>query len=681
MDRCLRLGSLRLGVFCLAILTCACTPPWDGGNGGPGSGQTGPLAPTVALADEASDEFGRICDEVGWPAGRDQFVAYARSLDGVEHVNVDADSDDVTVEYASSVLHVFHVPDNEEEDVSAPVVVGSAGAGAARSISARRVEPAVLAMSIPGVPRATMATSHNPWSYGYSDIEDALGVVRRACEHAGYDVPDTPPQADVEWFRSWGNYGVIFFQGHGNICTVEEPDGNIQLFAMQTTNHYFSTGELDSTYTDDLTSHRVVYSTIELPNDRELRVLAVTKRFFERYCNPMQDGAVIYINSCRGLENPDDLPATLCDLGAEMVLGWGTRSPEVYSAEMAELLFDLGSGLNEVAPTDPGRRPFAVDEVYDFFVDQGATAPIWVSRQTGETRVGAFDWYRGDPAVTATSLRPIITSGWFVPAMDDSLVHLSGFFGDGYEDVEVSIGGTEIDLVSAGEDRVFATTPRGLVGDIIVRTKGLDSNPLRLTQYSGSLTLNVADPRGRWAGTVDATFSGRGIVQRVHDEINGEPHGLAVPPVTQTRLWLDEEFDMTWDISGNWEDTCGSPTRTEFHNVTASGRMDEGDLGAGIGDASFSVTVDLDLDAGLGTGSSAVEYQIEYFVRIDGIEQRWGCTSEESSWGDVYRDGPLPAAPAGLDTVVPGGSYTDPDGEYVITWSAITPDQTPPVGD
>lgn len=654
---------LAISLFALtggaALTGCGGSPVAPGGNGdNGGDGGGAGLTSTVDLADQASDRFDSLCSEMGWPAAATAFAAYAESLSGVAQVAVHPASSDVTLVYDSGIAHIFHHP--QDDDGPGGAVVSARGA------AGLRVAPA-SARAIPSSTRAAVGTGLSPDVAEWSDVAQGLETVRRACERAGYQVSSSYQLADVAWFDGWDQYGLIYFHGHGGFGAFEDTDGsNVVLYALRTSESYRVGGDVPASYAADLAARRLVFFSA----GPYMRNLGLTSRFFSAHCSPMQPGAIVYINACKTLMEGSDVASTLNGLGAQMVLGWNSYCPRVYGSQLAGRLFDLCCALGTTQPLDPPLRPFTVDQVFDYCDEQGMFTPTWTS---DAPRAGSFECRRASGATTV-SARPVVSDGYFVPAADTSMILLHGYFGEAQGTAR--LGETALDILSWTPNQVVLFTPQGdrsLRGDIVVEQNGLESAPLRLTRYTGTVDVEVDEPEGKWSGTVHASFAGRAIVHRMRDEINGTPVTLATPPTTLCRLWIEEGFDMNWDISGSWSRSCDDPPWQTTYEVSASGSMSEQDAGGGIGSA-FSAEARFNLDADPPT------YQIEFWLMVDG-DQTWsGCSSGDSTWSEIYQThGVLAARPMAADGVIPSGSYSE--AGFTIRWSEIVPDVRPPWGE
>jgi len=199
----LSLGALGLGAGC-------------GGGGDPGGGggdgdTTGPLTATVDAADAVTDAFHQACDSGTWPAGADAFIAAVQAYPEVVSASVDEITGDASVRYRSGVVHILHHCDSPETETGT-TLDSLLDSGGVRDLSAHPVTTRWFPSQ--DTPAATAAASYDENGL-FTAIQQACRRVLDSFHVAGYQVPSAVPTATIDWFRDWGNCGVIYFTGHG----------------------------------------------------------------------------------------------------------------------------------------------------------------------------------------------------------------------------------------------------------------------------------------------------------------------------------------------------------------------------------------------------------------------------------------------------------------------------------
>ncbi len=546
-------GTCLVGVSCLVAATAIA-----GCGGGGGAAAPGPFAPTVEAADLASDRFQQMCQDGNWPGEAAEFIAYVEGLDEVEDATIGADSNYATVEYESGVFHLFY--QHPDADTAGAAVVAQADGEKGTGMETRGFPDQAT-------PAGTAATSHTQGRDG--------GVARQACDdilaayaEAGYDAALAPPSPTVEWFRSWPQYGLIYLNCHAGPAEVE--GGGARRYAIWTSTPYDEAAVEGGPYEEDLNDQLLGFTT-----DEHNRVLGVTAEFFEYYFSgdDTLPNSIVYLDACHSLDDPGALATTLCTSGAEMVLGWRGRCPIQDAARTAALFFDRLCGLSEVeaGSLDPPTRPFPALQVYDHLVAEGRA---WDPRNHSRRLVH----HRRADADDETAARPVISGGHFLAAMPAGVapatpptVTLTGYFGPDQGEVRVrsraGAAGTPLTVGLWEANRIGAEVPAtggASVGDVFVRVNNLNSNPMRLTRFSTTQVRWTVARAAEYSGTIMANFNGRVLLQQMRSEVDGDPT-TAVGPLGTSTLF-GEEGTVTWNISGDWNDSEGA-----HHHLVANG--------------------------------------------------------------------------------------------------------------
>ena len=549
-------GHLHSTIFfcvlvCLVVLTGCMERP-------------GPLQPTVKAADDASDFFQDICQSGDWPDEAESFLDYVQTLDEVEAAQISDDAEYFTVLYRSGVFHVFYCePEDERSEESAAIAqTDRTGTGPIHALGfPNQTSPAASAAFYPTSGAVGRA------------IRSSVQQVMQAFDAAGYTTEGAPQEPTLEWFRNWNQYGIIYLTGHAGVDNYPDSDTHSEaghpFEYLYTTTPYVRSGVEGNPYESDLApdARRLVYSTTAT-----YRTFAVTPRFFKYHYqagNPDNPDAtalpnsIIYLDTCHTLDNTTDssrIAPTLVGCGAQMILGWENRVERRSAAGTAAFFFDRLCGLSQVEADDlhPPTRPFTVQQIYQHLFDEGRNI------QPGGVRLVYYPTSTGD-----TAARPVISSGYHLPAdpargtvLNPSITLLGCF---GADRGEVLFNNTPLSQVLLWEeDRIVAYLPNdSTTGDVKVRVNNLESNPMRLWGFSGSLTCQVNDV-GRYSGTISATFEGRVLLQLMRSEVDGDPETAQGP--FDNCLYGSERGQLEWDISGEWSDDDGT-----HHSLQAQG--------------------------------------------------------------------------------------------------------------
>jgi hypothetical protein len=576
------------------------------------------------------------------------FAAQVGAMAGIGSATANATSGDVTVVYDSGIMHLFHAPHDEgPTDDLPPVEAASSSEAAPRAIPFQATH------------QATVGFSLDSTDQHFGRVRSACASILRSARTAGYQTPRASFTADVDWFRSWSDYSLIFVEGHGGYGEYIDAVGDRQrLFCIETTQDYRSASAVPSAYADDLANGRLIF--MHAPGQPR-GVLAITREFLSHHVRRLPPDSVVFINSCYSADTDDNICSTVRSMGAQLVFGWNGPGPLAHAADWAAYFFDRFLGGNDKEPQDPPTRPFAADEVYAHMQTLGHTQHIFPD-------TGLVGTLTASPPFGSEEIlsRPILHSGVVIPPRSRTTGYarmiLGGQFGS--DRGEVYVGGTLMRLISWSDTSIEVELPddgAGSTGDVTVRIQDLESNPMQLTRFEGDLVIEVESP-GQYSGTVDLDLNGRGLVHLRRDEVDAEP--VSPLPAGRTYWVLQEGGQFAWDISGDWTDGEGGVYGLDAHGSiwTPTTSTDPG-----------GVMWAMDFDP------VNEQYRMNFLITVTGTYSYSvpgvGSGTREHALGFMtpgYTD------PEDLreGLVVPTGSYSSitPDGtHYTMTWNTLTP--------
>jgi len=661
-----RLASLV--VFSLSLVALCFSAGCGGGDpgGGDGGDGTDPLDATIQAANAVDQSFRQACDGAAWPTGSAGFIAAAQANPEVETAVVDEATGDASVRYRSGVIHILHHCNRPETGTGTSLDSLLEEAGV-RDIGSAPVAPRWFPSQ--DTPRATAASPYDENGL-YAAIQDSCQRVLDSAHVAGYQVPGSVPTATVDWFRSWAGCGVVYYAGHGGRGQWHTDDGDVPIYALTTAERFDVADGIDPAHAEDLAEGRIVLFSADKDEDgaAEMRVLGVTHRFFEHYCNPMASHGIVWINSCNSMTYYTDLAAPLCAMGTEVVFGWSGPAPVRLSTAWTVWAFDRMGGLNSTQPLDPPTRPFIAEAVWAELESRG-----WNHFVTSDGRECNLEYYRPTiPDDERTALRPVIDGGVFHAEneLSQANVWLNGYFGRSRG--QVFVDDTPLSISTWEPFYVQGDFPRGttdLVGDVYVRVNHLDSNRVPLTHFSGGFDVDVERP-GRYEGTIQAVFDGRVLLHQIRADIDGTP--VTMPTPSGYAMFQPETWELTWNISGEW-DTISSLGVPHHCSLAAAGSYNDQDDPGQLVQA-----FQMDLDA----------HTVRRRLSINHIDGTITCTGADgtttSDWIIGLETGGLLAAePLPADWDIAERSYsgtTEGDILFEVNWTHIAPDIPPPTG-
>ncbi len=624
----------------------------------------GPLYPTVEAADQASDLFQDLCQSGDWPAAADTFLAYVQNLKEVEAAQLSDNPDYCKVLYRSGVMHFFYCEPEDERSDEPAAAVNAADNGPSP----------IIYSGFPNQPSPAATAAVYPGSG--TDIRSPVQQILQAFGAAGYDTGTGLQEPTLEWFSSWNQYGLIYLSGHGGVDTYPDSDGHPeageQFEYIYTATPYIESGVAGNPYESDLSTDErlLVYSTTS-----RYRTFAVTSRFFQYHYqagNPENPsaaalpGSIIYLDACHTLDNttdPNRTAATLVTCGAQMILGWENLVPRSYGAETAAYFFDRLCGLSrvEAANLHPPTRPFTAQQIYAHLFDEGRTSRPGGSRLVYYPTMG-----------NATTARPVIITGFYLwpdprAGVTNPSITLSGHFGS--ERGQLLLNNQPITgILLWEEERIVAYLPNdNTTGDIKVRVDNLESNPMRLWGFSGSMTCQVNEA-GKYSGTISADFEGRVPLQLMRTEVDGDADTATGP--LRNCPFASERGQVEWNISGAWTDDDGNQ-----HNLQAQGTAPVSPQHvASSGTPGMICMIIFDLDPNVAHATYSLQLG-SVVTGTDTITTSTGAVRTEPWIMPFFTPLMVPSDPLPPNWVIPAGSHTGDN--FQLNWTEIRPDSTP----
>lgn len=646
----------------LALLALFCGPA----PGGPPSGPQGqiPDDERIRTLEEVGAEFEAVVAD-DTPEGRERLAEGLRSRAQFEDAGLAPDGS-VWARFRDGRMVVLP-PSAEpagEANQGAPRLLRPAsgfpaahGAEGAPRAAIRRPPGRPASGGLPQSDRAVvMTTLGDSFGTGHASIAGWL-------EDKGYEV--SSPLATVEDLKAVDDAGVFYLNTHGGAVPTEDVTGERDefsewLYSLATATRVSAANE--ARYTEDLAAGRLTYTYAEfMTMGTEEWHYGITIHFIRQYMS-FSSGSLVFIDACGSFDF--DMKFGFQDAGASAYLGW---TKPISGDVEARYFFDRLLGVNEIRKQDPPNRPFDYGRVLEAM----AAAGLDVNRSAG----GRLMIHEGDGrfSLLVPSIRNLE-----VDEPGERLV-LRGAFGD--EEGEIEIGGAEAEVISWSDEEISVRLPAadeaGGSGEVVVRVRDHESNPVPLTLWHGELRYDEAS--GNYAPVLVATTTFdlyfRADVHPRRERPEEEPVEPVVDFLSSPGSRAEYEcagtesvgMGITFSLSGNGEIPMVLPPQVPDTGFYFSGEVDT------VGDRIDFVELSVDdtEDACVITVTGAplpvepMPTGIGGFQCLDILLRSWGFAEAYSV---------EPAGP--LECLDPGGPTPFPF-KATLSWGAV-PAEHPP---
>lgn len=528
---------------------------------------------------------------------------------------------------------------------------------------------AAEATELPAVDRVRLLHSFGP---DFDQVQAPIEDIGAWLEAGGYEVAaGQEGDARVETLRNVSGDGLFYLNTHGGKGRTRSGQ---QIYAVQSSSLVDEAKDAFPDFADDLANDRLVYMTARNGGttlfgiaDWDTRY-AITYKFVERYMSFGQN-SIVFLNVCHSAASHADIDSFIFAMhqkGAGVYLGWSKTVSADAGFQAVRYFVDRLLGANEYRPENPKQRPFAWPEVLEDMQTKGlASDPsgaLLVARPQSNTGPGAG------------LLNPSIAWMWVNTASDQ--LTINGLFGerpaaDGVVTIDDGSGPVALAIIDWTPTAITTSLPRtgaGSVGDVVVRVRTHDSNPRRLSRWTGTLSYAKRD-----AGTLRL-----GAELELDGRLDAAPFRLkpGTPPerpipVTSS---MTPSAAATYAASGTYATTSSGCTYTT--SWSGSGTIPVGQQGNLL----YEVMISADPDAGtIGLAPLfGAPYTDVFVAACDGGSTTTETPSFftldpellEAGWVYIPTDAALRAQPGGREATVHSpfvGTATS-----TLVWSAIT---------
>jgi len=675
----LQLTVDAFAVQCSAILTVTGTSP-----GVPDATTTVDL--TLLTADKlpilatVEEELRQYASQGMTPLEQAQSIA-AFMQGRNEYVDAGVDEETLSAwgELQNGRLHVVstgYFPSKEAPGAPAPLLAGIDSDERSSVLSVSKLPQAVTTLgadraaagsgnALPGSSYARLLHSFGTNFEGQDPINDAVGWLK----DAGWKIRSgAEGDASLELLKTVKGDGFFYINSHGGQARKSSTNTNFFCVSSST----IQNSALDETYKDDWDNYRIVYYTGKngetilggLVDDFETWY-GITYAFVEKYMS-FSSNSIVWINACHsqgGASSTNAFRFACLQKGAGVYFGWTSTLSSAGAYPAIRYFVDRSLGANKYEPEYPAQRPFPWDLVVPDMTAKGLARGA-----NGEVLVPTPQTPGTPPSLLAPSIRLIEVDEYSYD------MKLKGYFGS--DQGEVSVGGTPVTVKSWDSEEITCELPKDLSGDVLVKVRGLESNPRPLTQWIVPLSYTWDMTGGfiKWTGTGEL---------RYRLDVSGfrEKPGDA-PTYLRRGTWPVLEGGITVSVSGNV-----NPCSITGGTVTLPSLPSDKNPTAFI---QAPLIVDANTNTGLlglAFGANPAPWQLvcpgappanlmPSFGKLPLLESYFYQTQEEDAEAEV---GPLPAVNVtyGADMALNGGIFTDSTaGTMKVEWK--NPTQTSP---
>lgn len=429
----------------------------------------------------------------------------------------------------------------------------------------------------PGIPSGNKARLLN----GFTDAwfnripQNINPYMAKLLRKKGYQV--TEEEATVEAFKNVTGDAVLHIRTHGGIGhTINDTT----FFALWTTTQ--CTKEIEAIYALDLKKIALVRMFESISGSEKAWHLGITSEFINAYWGLFADGAYVHVSACWGGANSpsvDTLRRAMSIKGAALYTGWSYPTPIVHLDKTALFVFDRMLGTNALSDfkVNPPQRPMGAVSVLREMVYHKIDE---INVGSKKAHIAFFPNSYGD------RLSPSI--GYLVTDEANDKLQINGIFGWEADSAIVTIGGTQAEVYSESDNnRIYCKLARsgpGSSGDVIVKIRGRESNRVRLSEWSGSLTYTLKGPESsdlHQTWKFDIVLRGDVHDYRLESGIPPKPckKWVSIVPSRSSCTYTfsgthhDEQYMVNWEGSGNIQ--CSPNGSADIFLISAEGTADQ----------------------------------------------------------------------------------------------------------
>lgn len=503
-------------------------------------------------------------------------------------------------------------------------------------------------------PGSSSARILNSLGAGFPYAQRSVDSLRTWCSLAGYTL-STPDVATIENLKSMDGDGIFYWATHGGYA--ENRDGSEStVFSMYTAD--VVTPGNEAKYKADLNTLHVVY--IYAPEGFSARGFVSGAGRFDGEWHygvdlsfiganvSFANNSLVYFDACNsgGIDKARSQPLMA---KAGFYLGWTVLVDDKFADVAARFFFDRTLGMNRNTPKlTPPQRPFFIEDVLSDMTRRGLDLD-----PRNQTRlVHPFEPVLSGLHLLAPSIG--LTNGQ--GDVSSSAYTIIGMFADnpGAAGV-VLLNDKPVTISSWTPEEITIQKPQG-GGTLVVTVRNVKSNPVNLTE---------------WSGTLDYTYLGRGTLKQ-HIVINlkfwADVHSFR-PNMLQPSMyaplglarWVEwmKTSSCSYECSGEYRDNSGALQET----WQGSGVLPMNDFMSPGNGFSASALID-----SAGT-RSALE------VHVIGMYTRWTKTDGESQQSLNLNAFSIDLKHTMPDFAIKGGSMSVNGG--TLTWTDM-PASFPP---
>jgi len=378
----------------------------------------------------------------------------------------------------------------------------------------------------------------------------------------------------VEFFKTLADYGVVYLDTHGGFFEdttyapkPTDPPGYKPRYAViQTSDTQNAAQDQQYIASGDFAAARVMVGagvtlTADLPLIPPGFHYCVSNEFIKRYVGQFEEHSLVFMNCCQTAQTAAGAPYTQAPLFAAFmskkagtIFGWTESVSDTMAMKAGTYYFSRTLGDNDAIDTqNPPIAPYDGADAYGALVNKHYDMDYNPTAQLA----GYIRNYSEDLLLT-----PRIK--FIVSDLENKTLDLHGEFGDNGTPT-VKAGAQELTVKTRDTDTITVDLPDQANGPVTVEILDHKSNPVPLTQWSG--TFNLQGDAGAFVPGVQGSIQCRWRGD-IHSERLQFPEDEAkLPQMEMASLELDSVY--TWDFNSSYQDG------TARYDYTGSGTVNQ----------------------------------------------------------------------------------------------------------